>query len=336
MQPSSPPSNMGWDPLSLVATGVSYLSSINIWGSSSPENSIAIPGLEKAVDPFAFIVCIALRGFLGSGYKPTLEHYHITWDPPEEVKVAKAVKIPKQGWDRSHKGENASREIIEGWEDFTEKALDWFEPLVFAVEGQETLCLSGLVKENCPHLSTLLLAVQRNNPANENAQEAKEAPALTEQTIRELLLEVDRKQKAHIEGKKRNQIAEIFKLAIRGFEETKEPYLSEQEQPRTRQLIQKLDRCKKKVEDAIVRSTLNRADLSIGGAASLVGELKDIWDTETIGRIYNHFQELQKLLTKMKTPLEQKFFYDNIDAIEAMVTCKCTQFAMIQQRIRVY
>lgn len=123
---SSSPQAIGWAATAydMLNFGASYVTG---YLAPSEEEPTAIPGRERTVEKLAFIICMAVRGFLGEGFKPSLENYHIVWDPPNDKKVINALTISKQGFDRSFKGK-AKRQIMKKWDLDTVTALKRYNP----------------------------------------------------------------------------------------------------------------------------------------------------------------------------------------------------------------
>jgi hypothetical protein len=327
---ASPPPSAGWA-IPLVSYGATCVRTVTDYLSSSPEPSTIIPGLEKAVEPLSFIITIALRTFVADGYKPRLEHYHIKWDPPNEAKLANTARLSFQGWDRYSAGELASRDIINEWEQHTEKAIQWYRPQVQAGKIEEELSLSALMNE---------LIEQEAKPQKEGVdikiQSDQEAAPLLSEGQKSFsdshLQKMELALKERLEQKRRRQISGLFKIAMDGFEKTKSPY-NECQEPKTKDLLKKLDQCRKQISnilEGVSRPPVEEQD------NIFVEGLTRIWDCQSIEMIHSYFEELNKLkeLKRIKNPLELKLLYDTIDAIEAIVNQKCTLFALIQKERR--
>jgi|GEM_PF-4321238 len=348
MQSTSPPINVGWGvpyPLEIARAGVTYAGA---WFSSSPDVSNIIPGLEKAVEPLSFIITTALRHYLAEGYKPSLEHYHITWDAPNEKKFS-AATFARQGIDRASKGEFASREIINDWEDHTEKAINWYRPSTLQLQVEETLSLSEILQQSLGieerdvkpietrtkplGFDTKSLESKSNQPLEEilNISFSTDQKMLQSNLADKCLQKVEMHLKVQRELNRHRQISSFFKTSIEGLESTKGPY-KDCPQPRTKELMKKLDNSKKQISNALERSDLPRAIQPM--EAMLIEESTSIWDAQSIEIVYNYFRQLEELRTQNKSSLQQKLMEDSVDAIEAIVTEKCTRFAMIQKKRR--
>lgn len=279
-------------------SGLSYLSSFT--PSSSPETaSIIIPGLEKEMDPLAWVVSVALRAFLADGHKPTLKDYHITWDPPGEVKLGTVLTGNMQGINR--KGENSSRGVIKQWKHIAIKAVLWYQPSRGREEEQAFLS-EREVKEERAQEGNAQLVVAEGQPQDPKA-------------------EFHKVNVMHGISRER-QIYELFLLAIDGLEATKQPYALEDPYPE--KLIKKLDRCKEKLEAGFeVPSKSESLDVDL----DFIEALK--WQDADINTVYRDFKMLQSLSKKTRGPFEQRLFEETINAIKNRVKVQCTKYAII-------
>jgi len=111
--------------------------------SYSPEKAQILPISKQKMEPFSFIISLALASFLKPGHKPTLENYHITWDPPNEIQVTSNTKVAKQSYDRTCKGELASRKVTTIWEKYLKLAFLLHSP---HQEAEKTKSFSLAIK----------------------------------------------------------------------------------------------------------------------------------------------------------------------------------------------
>ena len=119
---------MSTPPASWILSASTQVTSYVVAALCNADSPTYIAGLENKTDPFGFIVSVAMRYFLGAGYKPTLENYHITWDPPKEMRITNNTTYGTQWIDRSCKGRCASREMLQYWESAVRTALIWYAP----------------------------------------------------------------------------------------------------------------------------------------------------------------------------------------------------------------